>query len=138
GPELSFSPGRGLWQTTDVRATVREARGVDGVELSVNLEARHSETGERLIFLAIVPQLEGEHTVQIFGRLGGFDRDQGYVRLLPFSSACSASAESATLIIDTVDTAARTMDGRFLAHVCGVESDHTWTLGEGRFVKIPY
>lgn len=138
GPELSFSPGRDRWQTSDARATVSEARGVDGVEWSVQLEARHDETGETLRFLAIVDQLVGEHPVQIYGRLGGFDRDKGYVRLLPFSSACSASDQSATLMIDSADTTARTLDGRFLAHVCGVESDHTWTLGEGRFVALPY
>lgn len=138
GPYLSYSPGRGEWSTSEVKATIREARGVDGMELTVQIEARDRETGEQLSFLAVVPQLEGEHPVQIYGRLAGFDGNKGYERLLPISSACSASEASAVLIIDTADAAERRLDGRFLAHVCGVESDHTWTLGEGRFSAVPY
>ena len=138
GPYLAYSPGRGDWLTSEVTATVREARGVDGVELTVQIEARHRESGEQLSFLAVVPQLEGRHPVQIYGRLAGFDSQKGYERLLPISSACSASDESAVLIIDAADPAERRLEGRFLAHVCGVESDHTWTLGEGRFSGIPY
>ncbi|MEM6796023.1 MAG: hypothetical protein AAF725_18755 [Acidobacteriota bacterium] len=139
GTHLEYSRGRDYVATRDVRATVKEVRGVDGTELSLQLEARDPETGENLSFLVITPALEGEHEVLAFGRLVGWDSEKGYVRLVPVSSSCSTEGEgSSTLLIDAVDSDSRTLTGRFRVHVCGVETDHTWTLGEGRFQEVPY